>query len=132
MVAVHESFTDWVPAGYSFPTLSEIFNSAPKGKQRSTYCLSAMRTCHQLQSHHHPSATNDSFVHASVGCVRETQGPTQGPPTGCRQGESVKGNSCQDRTTHIFTILGTASFLHTHSWRKSRGHLCESWLSLDG
>lgn len=42
VVAVHESFTAWHAAGYSFPSFSEIFNSASEEKQSfPTYCLSS-------------------------------------------------------------------------------------------
>lgn len=43
VVAVHESLPAGLPAGYSFPTLSKILNSAPEEKQSFPNILSQLR-----------------------------------------------------------------------------------------
>lgn len=91
------------------------FNAAPRGDaELSEHIVSAqMWPCHRLQSHHHPSAAQHSFVHSSshLNCCKSEQravsakhrtGPP--PPKAYRQGERVKGNSfCQGRShLHYF------------------------------
>lgn len=43
VVSDHESFPAWLPAGYSFLTLSAMFNSAPEEKQSFPNILSELR-----------------------------------------------------------------------------------------
>lgn len=129
-MSAHESFPACLPAGYSFPTLSQILNSAPQEKQSFPNILSQLR-CEPATNFspiatpllHSPALSTRPHTWNAVNpnsglCHRNIHRGQHGPPRGYRQGESVKGNSCQ--TAHIFTILGTANFLHIHEGGRIR------------
>lgn len=113
VVAVHESLPAWLPAGYSFPALSETFNSAPEETQSFPNILSQLRcdpaigfspitTPLQQNTALSPLPHTWTAVNPNSGrCLWNIQlGP---PPKAYGQGESVKGNSCQDRShLHYF------------------------------
>lgn len=92
VVVVHETFPDWLPAGYSFPALPQIFNSSSEEKQSFPNILS------QLRCEPATSFTPITSTQLTVDCVRKTSRSQFRPPTRVTKGESVKGNSCRDRS----------------------------------